>query len=91
MFDPSNQPIIAFITSNKKRRLLVIDGFIFQQNKSTDKATYWICQEKMCDMGVHLTKNDSFIKFTKSNHTHACTGKFGNSENVDQDEKPHQL
>ena len=69
-FDPSNQPIIAFITSNKKRRLLVIDGFIFQQNKSTDKATYWICQEKMCDMGVHLTKNDSFIKFTKSNHTH---------------------
>ncbi|CAF1311366.1 unnamed protein product [Adineta ricciae] len=68
--DSNTSPTITFLTSNKKKRLLVIDGFTFQQNKSTGKVTYWICQEKLCSMGVHLTNNDVFIKFTKSNHTH---------------------
>jgi len=68
--DSNKPPTITFITSNKKKRLLVIDGYVFQQNKSTKKVTYWICQEKLPGMSVHLTNNDSFIKFTKSVHTH---------------------
>ena len=68
--DSNQPPIITFITSNKKKRLLVIDGYIFQQNKSTEKVIYWICEEKMCGMGVHLSTDDVFIKFTKSAHTH---------------------
>jgi hypothetical protein len=69
-FDSNTPPTITFITSNKKKRLLTIDGYIYQQNKCTEKVSYWICEEKMCGMGVHLTTNDLFIKFTKSTHNH---------------------
>jgi len=68
--DSNKSPTITFVTSNKKKRLLVVDGYVFQKNKSTEKVTYWICEEKMCSIGVHLTNNDSFIKFTKSSYTH---------------------
>jgi hypothetical protein len=68
--DSNERPTITFVTSNKNKRLLVIDGFIYQQNKSTEKVSYWVCEEKMCGMGVHLSSNDSFIKYTKTTHSH---------------------
>jgi hypothetical protein len=68
--DSNKPPTITFITSNKNKRLLVIDGFIYQQNKCTEKVSYWVCEEKMCGMGVHLSASDTFIKYTKDTHTH---------------------
>jgi hypothetical protein len=63
-------PTMSFLTSNKNKRLLLIDGYVYQQNKSTAKVTYWVCQEKMCWAGVHLDSNDQFLKYTKADHTH---------------------
>lgn len=51
----------------------MIDGYVFQLNKTTTKVNYWICEEKSCDMGVHLDTNDLFIKFTKPRHKHMPT------------------
>jgi hypothetical protein len=62
--------VISFITSNKNKRLLTIDGYIYHQNKSTSKVSYWKCEEKMCWAGVHLDSSDQFIKFTTPDHTH---------------------
>jgi hypothetical protein len=64
------KPIMSFLVSNKNKRLLVIDGFIYQQNKITSKVSYWICEEKLCKAGVHLSSNDVFMKYTENLHTH---------------------
>ncbi|CAF3904242.1 unnamed protein product [Adineta steineri] len=63
-------PVISFITSNKKKRLLTINGYIYHENKSTSKVCYWICTQKLCWAGVHLNPHDQFIKFTTVGHTH---------------------
>jgi hypothetical protein len=69
-FDSDETPDISFITSNKNKRLLVIDGYVYQKNKSTVKVNYWVCEEKMCYAGVHLSHKDLFLKYTEAGHTH---------------------
>jgi len=64
------KPVISFLTSNKGKRLLVINGFVYQQNKSTTKVNYWACEEKLCNAGVHLSSNDLFIKYSGNGHIH---------------------
>ena len=66
----SDAPTITFLTSNKKKRLLTIGGYTYQQNRTAEKVAYWICEEKDCWAGVHLDANDQFIKYTKVTHTH---------------------
>ena len=72
----SNEPsTISFITSNKNKRLLVINDYIYYLNKTTEKITYWKCDEKLCWAGVHLSSNDLFLKHTKNIHTHMPTSE----------------
>ncbi|CAM4816889.1 unnamed protein product, partial [Rotaria magnacalcarata] len=61
--DTDETPTISFLISNKKKRLLVIDGYIYQQNKSTAKVSYWLCEIKLCNAGVHLNSDDQFLIF----------------------------
>ncbi|CAF2074614.1 unnamed protein product [Rotaria magnacalcarata] len=68
--DTDETPTISFLISNKKKRLLVIDGYIYQQNKSTAKVSYWLCEIKLCNAGVHLNSDDQFRKYTGNPHTH---------------------
>ncbi|CAM4834901.1 unnamed protein product [Rotaria magnacalcarata] len=68
--DADQTPTISFLISNKKKRLLVIDGYIYQQNKSTAKVIYWLCEIKLCNAGVHLNSDDQFLKYTENPHSH---------------------
>ena len=68
--DENETPELVFLASNKNKRVLSIDDYVYYQNKFTEKVSYWICQEKMCWAGVHLDANDRFIKFTKHEHNH---------------------
>jgi hypothetical protein len=68
--DSTKTPKVSFLTSNKNKRLLVIGGYIYQQNKSTTKVNYWVCEEKTCWAGIHLTPNDVFLKYTETTHNH---------------------
>jgi hypothetical protein len=68
--ESSSTPALLFLNSNKDKRLVAVDGYIYVKNKSTSKVCYWVCEEKSCPAGVHLTPEDQFIKFTKSNHKH---------------------
>lgn len=61
---------ISFVTSNKNKRLLVIDGYVYRQNKVTSKVVYWICEQKGCRAGVHLSLKDIFIKYANDDHSH---------------------
>jgi hypothetical protein len=68
--DLDKAPEVIFISSNQNKRLVLISGYVYQHNKSLPKVSYWICERKSCWAGIHLDKNDRFIKFTKSDHTH---------------------
>ncbi|CAF1988702.1 unnamed protein product [Rotaria magnacalcarata] len=68
--DTDETPKISFLISDKKKRLLVIDGCIHQQNKFTAKVSYWLCESKLCNGGVHLNSDDQFLKYTENPHTH---------------------
>ncbi|CAF3747654.1 unnamed protein product [Rotaria socialis] len=68
--DTEETPRISFLFSNKKKRLLVIDGYIYQQNKSTAKVSYWLSEIKLCNVGVHLNSDDQFLKYTENPYTH---------------------
>ncbi|CAF0790236.1 unnamed protein product [Adineta steineri] len=63
-------PEITFIKSNKNQRLVAINGYMYVRNKSTSKITYWTCIVKTCLAGVHISLQDQFDKFTKSEHNH---------------------
>ncbi|CAF4305403.1 unnamed protein product, partial [Rotaria magnacalcarata] len=68
--DTDETPTISFLISNKKKRLLVIDGYIYQQNKCTAIVSCWLCEIKLCNAGVHLNSDDQFLKYTENPHTH---------------------
>src|SRR5579862_1002578 len=53
---------IEFIMSNKGKPLLVLNSFVYQLNKSTQKVKYWKCEIKTCSAGVHTDSNNQFLK-----------------------------
>ena len=71
--DLDETPDISFVMTNKNKRLLTIDGYMYHQNKITEKIIYWICKQKSCWAGVHLTSDDKFVKFTNIQHNHMPT------------------
>ena len=58
-------------SSHSNRQNLVIDGFLFRKNKSTNKNIYFICSEKTCKTRVTL-KSDltRIISPPYPNHSH---------------------
>lgn len=60
-----------FVKSNKGKRLLVIDDYMFQRSgRITTVTTYWACQVKECSATAHTsTVTDALIK-QKNNHCH---------------------
>jgi hypothetical protein len=60
---------ISWLTSNKGKRLLIIDGFVFQSNKVLTKVTYWKCEIKECGATAHTDSNDQLVK-ERGTHTH---------------------
>ena len=60
---------ISWLASNKGKRLLVIDGFVFQSNKISAKVTYWKCEVKECGATALTNSNDQLIS-QNGEHTH---------------------
>ncbi len=68
--DANEAPEVIFISINKNKGFVSINSYVYQNNKSSPKVSYWICKHKSRWTRIHLDKNDRFIKFTKSHHTH---------------------
>ena len=60
----------SFITSNKARRLLVLNENVYRCNKKTARKKYWKCIVSCCTMSVHTDENDVYICGGKTNHDH---------------------
>lgn len=57
------------LVSNKGKRLLTKDGFIFKMNKRTSSKIYWLCKTKNCKAHIHTDLNDTFL-LASGEHNH---------------------
>ncbi|CAF3678300.1 unnamed protein product [Rotaria sp. Silwood1] len=64
----SNTPIITFSQSNKGKRVIICDGFVYQLNKSCPEVKYWRCENRLCSAVLHTDANDQF-KARKGDHS----------------------
>ncbi|CAF1482271.1 unnamed protein product [Rotaria sordida] len=64
----SNTPIITFSQSNKGKRVVICEGFVYQLNKSCPKVKYWRCENRLCSAVLHTDANDQF-KARKGDHS----------------------
>ncbi|CAM4946602.1 unnamed protein product [Rotaria socialis] len=54
--------------SNKGKRVLVCDGYVYHLNKSCSKVKYWRCENRLCAAVIHTDINDQF-KVRKGDHS----------------------
>jgi hypothetical protein len=57
----SATPVISFSTSNKRKSMLICDGFIYQLNRTRPKIKYWRCKDRLCSAYIHTDQNDQYI------------------------------
>lgn len=65
--DPPNK--ISFLYSQKGKKILVMENFIFKLNKTTNTTKYYRCNDARCSFVVHTDLNDVLLK-TKGEHCH---------------------
>lgn len=57
----SAAPNLIFSTSNKRKPILICDGFIFQLNRTGSKLKYWRCKDRTCSAYIHTNHNDQYV------------------------------
>ena len=68
---PEEKQNLSFVTSNKGKRLLSYDHYLFKCNKATDTKIYWICISDGCGVFVHTDLNDRFLTIS-GDHVHVA-------------------
>lgn len=69
----SSEPIINKTKSNKRKLMLVVDGYYFQLKNLNSKKTikFWRCADRHCGMLMHTTLDDVFLRYSGSTTTHS--------------------
>ena len=57
----STVPSLSFSTSNKRKPILICDGFIFQLNRTRPKLKYWRCKDRNCSAYIHTNHNNQYV------------------------------
>ncbi|CAF1554974.1 unnamed protein product [Rotaria sp. Silwood1] len=57
----STVPSLSFSTSNKRKPILICDGFIFQLNRTRSKLKYWRCKDRTCSAYIHTNHNNQYV------------------------------
>ena len=60
---------ISFIISQKGKKMLNIDNFIFKLNKTTNTKKYYRCGDSRCTVTVHTDLEDIILNI-KGDHCH---------------------
>jgi hypothetical protein len=69
----STIPVLNFSISNKRKPILICDGFIYQLNKNRPKIKYWRCKDRMCSAYIHTDGNDQYIGKSGAHDSHLPT------------------
>ncbi|CAF0881500.1 unnamed protein product [Adineta ricciae] len=69
----SPKPVITTTKSNKRKTMLVIDGYHFQLKDFNSKKTvkFWRCAHRKCGMLLHTTLDDGFLQYSGSTISHS--------------------
>jgi hypothetical protein len=57
------------LVSNRGKRLLVKDGFVYKMNKQTPSKIYWLFKTKNCKAHIHTDLNNIFL-VASGEHNH---------------------
>jgi hypothetical protein len=60
---------ISFLISQKGKKMLNIDNFIFKWNRTTERKKYYRCLDPQCTVTVHTDLNDIVLNI-KDDHCH---------------------
>ena len=65
-YPTSLKPIIMKTKSNKRKPMLVIDGYNFQLKNLNSKKTikFWRCANRACGVLLHTTLDDDFLHYS---------------------------
>ena len=63
------QSSISFLTSNKGKKLLLSNEYLFKCNKTTHAKKYWICIERGCGVSIQTNLSDQLLLIT-GDHNH---------------------
>ena len=66
----SATPVINFSTSNKRKSILICDGFIYQLNKTRSTTKYWRCKDRLCSAYIHTDQNDKYMGKSGGHDSH---------------------
>jgi hypothetical protein len=69
---------ISFLISQKGKRMLNLDNFIFRCNRTTETKKYYRCFDPQCTVTVHTDLNDIALN-TKNDHCHSPSRRSTNS------------
>ena len=67
------KPDVTKTKSNKRRTMLVVDGYHFQLKNFNSKKTmkFWRCANRNCRDLMHTTVDDQFIRYAGKTTTHS--------------------
>ena len=68
METPFSHPI-SFVMSQKGRKMVNIDSFIFKLNKTTNTKKYYRCTDLNCTVTLHTDLDDNILKINDE-HLH---------------------
>ncbi len=66
----STAPVLNFSTSNKRKPIVIYDGFIYQLNKTRPKIKYWRCKDRTCSAYIHTDHNGQYMGKSGDHESH---------------------
>ncbi|CAM4966397.1 unnamed protein product [Rotaria socialis] len=66
----STVPSLSFSTSNKRKPILICDGFIFQLNRTRPKLKYWRCKDRTCSAYIHTNHKNQYVGKSGDHNVH---------------------
>ncbi|CAF4460280.1 unnamed protein product [Rotaria socialis] len=66
----STVPSLSFSTSNKRKPILICDGFSFQLNRTRPKLKYWRCKDRTCSAYIHTNHKNQYVGKSGDHNVH---------------------
>ncbi|CAF1571398.1 unnamed protein product [Adineta steineri] len=66
----STAPSLSFSISNKRKQILICDGFIFQLNRTRPRLKYWRCKDRTCSAYIHTDHKNQYVGKSGDHNLH---------------------
>lgn len=79
-------PALTFSTSNKRKEILICDGFVYHLNRTRQQTKYWRCKVRTCSTYIRTDQNNQYLEKSGDHNGH-----LPNPENIELTSFRHKL